>query len=100
MSKIVFIGEARAALAPVVTSAKEQSEGRLPCALLRTLAGSMHLQKQTARRSPLSLSFEIKPALSTRTNHTTILKRAVPAPKISTNTLHKRTPTRRARAGA
>ena len=33
MSKSVFIDEARAALAPVVTSAKEQSKGRLPCVL-------------------------------------------------------------------
>ena len=33
MTKFVFIGEARTALAPVVTSAKEQSEGRLPCVL-------------------------------------------------------------------
>ena len=81
MSKIVFIGEARAApVGPHFDLGKVRVRGRLPCALLAEPWGSLRLRNNKLPGAAQERS-RISIGLSTRTNHYDSLKRAVPALK-------------------
>ena len=78
MSKIVFIGEARAAPVGPQSLGKVRVRGRLPCALLAEPWRSLRLRKNKLPGAARERS-RISIGLSTRTNHYDSLKRAVPA---------------------